>query len=206
MRKKSTPDSSPAEAIAHLGRADPVMRRLIRKFGSCTMHRRRPRFESLVQTIIGQQLSGKAADTIYGRVRALCGGGRLTVKSLSGVSDAGLRQAGMSQAKVRSLRDLMQKVENKSLNLSRLSRLSDDEVMSALMEVKGIGPWSAQMFLMFVLHRPDVFAGSDLGIRNAVQRLYSKGSRVPDAEALSERWRPYRTIACWYLWRSLENR
>jgi len=206
MREKPPVDSPMAEAVAHLERADAVMRRLIRKFGPCTMNRRRPHFESLVQTIVGQQLSGKAADMLYGRLKTLCGSRRLNVASFDKFTDADLRRAGLSWAKVRSLRDLVRKIESGSLNLKKFARSSDDEVAAALMQVKGIGPWSAHMFLMFVLHRPDVFAGSDLGIRNALQRLYGQRRRRPNFDAVSDRWRPYRSIACWYLWRSLENR
>jgi DNA-3-methyladenine glycosylase II len=163
-------------------------------------------FTALTHAIISQQLSSKAAGTIAGRFDALCGG-RPTPGGIAAVSDAQLRVVGLSGQKVRYVRDLCARVADGSLPLQRLDALADDQVIEALTQVKGIGRWTAEMFLMFRLHRPDVLPVGDLGIVKAVQRAY-RLRKTPDAarlEQIGEPWRPYRSVACWYLWASLDN-
>lgn len=162
-------------------------------------------FAHLARAIVYQQLSGKAAATIHGRVVATCGG-ELTPASLLAASDEALRAAGLSRQKLAYLKDLAARSASGELPVERLHELPDDEVIAALRAVKGCGLWTAQMFLMFRLGRPDVFPVHDLGIRKAVQKLFRLRALPPPAkmEKLAEPWRPYRTTASWYLWRSLE--
>jgi DNA-3-methyladenine glycosylase II len=190
-------------------RRDPVLAVLIRKWGPCGLAaaQRADHFSALVRAIAGQQLSTKAAATIHARLVALMPGGVAIPAALEALTDEQLRGAGMSRQKAASLRDLSAKVVSGALNLDALPTMTDEEVISILVQVRGIGRWSAEMFLMFRLHRPDVLPVGDLGIVNAVQKVYGLRKR-PTAERilkLGEAWRPYRSIASWYLWRSLEN-
>ncbi len=171
-------------------------------------------FRALTRAIVGQQLSTKAAATIYARFAGLCGGGRRggpggrpTPQAVMRVSDAELRAVGLSGQKLAYIRDLSARVLDGSLNLRSLDALADDEVITALTAVKGVGRWTAEMFLIFRLQRPDVLPLGDLGILKAVQRAYGLRS-MPSPRRLTrigESWRPYRSIACWYLWQSLDN-
>ena len=163
-------------------------------------------FRALVHAIIAQQLSTKAAATIERRVSALFPA-PASPEALASVTDTQLRAAGMSVQKIRYLRDLCARVREGSLDLTRLPELPDEDVIAALTQVKGIGRWTAEMFLMFRLHRPDVLPLGDLGIVKAVQRAYGL-RKVPSPDRLrrfGEPWRPYRSVACWYLWASLDN-
>jgi DNA-3-methyladenine glycosylase II len=185
-----------------------VMGALIRRHGACGLAdaQHTDPFTALTHAIISQQLSSKAAATIAGRFDALFGG-RPTPRGIAAVSDAQLRVVGLSGQKVRYVRDLCARVDDGSLPLQRLDALADDQVIDALTQVKGIGRWTAEMFLMFRLHRPDVLPVGDLGIVKAVQRAY-RLRKTPDAarlEQIGEPWRPYRSVACWYLWASLDN-
>jgi DNA-3-methyladenine glycosylase II len=207
-----TPVKASPKAIATLRDADPVMARLIEQNGAVVrrdLKRERPgdAYGTLVRAIVGQQLSSKAAATIYGRVLELFKGHTPTPKQLLKVAPDKLRAAGLSRAKVDYLRDLAQHVEDGELELERLDDLSDEEVTEQLTAVKGIGDWSAHMFLMFHLGRPDVLPVGDLGIRNAVKAQY-RLRKLPDPkrmEKIAKPWRPYRTLACLYLWSSLDN-
>ena len=203
-----TPDEY-ARARRILIRRDPILAPIIRRF-----HDRRlidapavDPFSALVRTIVGQQLSTKAAATIHRRLLELMPDGIATPGALDALTDAQLRQVGMSRQKSAYVRDLSAKAASGELHLDRLAEMTDDQVIEALTKVKGLGRWSAEMFLMFRLRRPDVLPVDDLGIVNAIHRLYKLRKR-PDAKRirrLGESWRPYRTVACWYLWRSLEN-
>ena len=203
-----TPDEY-ARARRILIRRDPILAPIIRRF-----HDRRlidapavDPFSALVRTIVGQQLSTKAAATIHRRLLELLPDGIATPGALDALTDAQLRQVGMSRQKSVYVRDLSAKAASGELHLDRLAEMTDDQVIEALTKVKGLGRWSAEMFLMFRLRRPDVLPVDDLGIVNAIHRLYKLRKR-PDAKRirrLGEAWRPYRTVACWYLWRSLEN-
>jgi DNA-3-methyladenine glycosylase II len=191
----------------HIARRDPAMRAVIRAVGEIELPRRRRRFESLVRAIIAQQLSTAAARTIYDRVRQLCGGA-LVVERLDRLPDAELRAAGLSAAKLRSVRDLSEHCASGQVRLGRMHRLGDEAVVGELTQVFGIGRWSAEMFLIFVLTRPDVFPAGDLGIQKGFQKAYELRS-LPTVErmlAVTEAWRPYRTVGAWYLWRLLDLR
>jgi DNA-3-methyladenine glycosylase II len=189
-------------------RRDPVLAALIKKHGPCGLAaaQRADHFTALVRAITGQQLSTKAAATIFARLAALMPGG-VTAEALTAVTDDQLRAVGMSRQKGAYFRDLSEKVLSGALPLDSLDAMSDDEVIAALTQVKGIGRWSAEMFLMFRLHRPDVLPVDDLGIVNAIWRVY-RLRKKPTADRirkLGEAWRPYRSVASWYLWRSLDN-
>lgn len=195
------------KALAHLRQADPVLQKVIEQVGPCRL---RPltdgsHFEFIARSIIYQQLSTKAAATIHGRVQALCGG-VLTAEPLSGVADEALRGAGLSRQKLGYLRDLSARAADGRLDTKHFPDLPDEEITKQLVQVKGVGVWTAQMFLMFKLGRPDVLPVLDLGIRKGVQRAY-RLRKLPDAkriEKIAAPWAPYRTIGSWYMWRVLE--
>lgn len=163
-------------------------------------------FGALVRTITAQQISTRAAATIHGRLIALMPAGA-EPQALLALTDDQLRQAGLSRQKTMYVRDLAAKAASGELPLHTLHELSDEDVVEAIIKVKGLGRWSAEMFLMFRLRRPDVLPVDDLGIVTAIQRLYGLRKRPkPDRiRKIGEAWRPYRTVACWYLWRSLEK-
>jgi DNA-3-methyladenine glycosylase II len=191
-----------------LARRDPILRDLMRRHGPCGLaeSQHTDPFVALLRAIISQQLSTKAAATIAGRVEALLDG-RPRPSAVAGVTDAQLRAAGLSGQKVSYVRDLCGRIEDGTLPLKALDRMTDDHVIESLTQVKGIGRWTAEMFLMFRLHRPDVLPVGDLGIVNAVQRAYRLRTVPSPARLLrlGESWRPYRSVACWYLWASLDN-
>ena len=196
-----------------LAKSDPVMGKLVERIGEMDMQRRRrgrPKgdaYATLVRAIVGQQLSTKAAFTIHGRILELFGGENPSPQALLDVDEADLRSAGLSGRKVEYLRDLARHVLDGSLEVDRLDDLSDDEVIAEIIAVRGLGEWSAHMFLMFHLERPDVLPTGDLGIRKAAQVEYGlAGMPKPDElTAIAEPWRPRRTLACLYLWESLAN-
>jgi DNA-3-methyladenine glycosylase II len=198
-----------ARARRVLLRRDPVLAALIRRQGPCGLAaaRRADHFSALVRAITFQQLSTKAASTIYNRMAALMPDGTPTPEGFAALSDDRLRGAGMSRQKIAYLRDLCEKVASKKIDLDALDALSDEEVVAALVTVKGIGRWSAEMFLIFRLLRPDVLPVGDLGIVTAMQKAYKLRKRpTPERmRKIAEAWRPYRSIASWYLWRSLDN-
>ena len=194
------------DAVAHLKRVDPILGAVIDRVGMYSVSRRPDRFHALVQAIIFQQLAGRAAQTIFDRFVNLVGGGSFpTPEKLLEASDEVMRSAGLSRGKMSYIRDLATHVNNRTLNFHRHSRMTDDEIIADLTKVRGIGRWTAEMFLMFNLHRPDVLPVDDLGVRNAVGRLYAMSEPPPPKELreFGERWRPYRTVASWYLWQSL---
>jgi DNA-3-methyladenine glycosylase II len=198
-----------ARARRLLLRRDPVLAAVIRAHGPCRLAeaQRADHFSALVRAITFQQLSTKAASTIYGRLGALMPGGTPTGEALASLTDEQMRAAGMSRQKAAYLRDLCGKVMTGALDLDALESRPDEEVIAALVQVKGIGRWSAEMFLMFRLHRPDVLPVGDLGIVTAIQRVYGLRKKpTPDRiRRIGDAWRPYRSVASWYLWRSLEG-
>jgi DNA-3-methyladenine glycosylase II len=207
MRDSVTPEDYD-RARRLLLRRDPVLAALIRKHGACGLAsaQRADHFSALVRAITGQQLSTRAASTIYARLAALMPGG-VTPGTLAALADEQMRGVGMSRQKITYFRDLCEKALTGQVPLDALDALSDDAVIAALTQVKGIGRWSAEMFLMFRLHRPDVLPVDDLGIVNAVMNVYRLRKR-PTADRIrkiGEPWRPYRSVASWYLWRSLDN-
>jgi DNA-3-methyladenine glycosylase II len=200
------------DPMEQLRRSDPVMRRLIKEHGPLDdEERRRGRplepYGALVRSIVGQQLSTKAARTIYERLTALFDGRTPRPAELLAADPEEVRSAGLSRPKVGYLRSLAEHVESGELELDRLSELSDEEVSAQLTAVKGLGQWTADMFLIFHLGRPDVLPVGDLGVRRAVERAYGL-PELPDAAQLTEiaePWRPNRSLASLYLWRSLDN-
>jgi DNA-3-methyladenine glycosylase II len=193
------------EATRHLSKADPRLAAVIREVGPHGLVARRGRYASLCRSIVGQQLSTKAAATIYTRFKTACGGW-VTPARVSALSDAELRGTGFSRSKVASVRDLTQAVEEGRLHLGRLARLDDEAIASQLLPIRGIGPWSVDMFLMFVLARPNVLPVGDLGIQNGLARLYGLRERPTPVRmvALTRSWQPYRSVGSWYLWRGLD--
>lgn len=179
---------------------------LIKKWGSCTIKpiKKSLYFEDLVDAICSQQLSGKAAKTIFGRVKTSLT--KITPENIISKSDQELRDCGLSWQKVSYVKDLAMKVKEGKLHINNLNKFSDEDVVKELIAVKGIGRWTAEMFLMFSLARPDIFPVDDLGINKAIYKIEKKETSKEDKLKFSERWRPYRTVASWYLWRSLENR
>jgi 3-methyladenine DNA glycosylase/8-oxoguanine DNA glycosylase len=180
---------------------------LIKKWGSCTI-KISPKsryFTDLVESIANQQLSGKAAATIFGRVKVLCDG-KIEPEIILKLSEAELRKAGLSFAKIRYIKDLAVRAKDGQLSLGSLNKLSDEEVIEKLVMVKGIGRWTAEMFLMFSLARPDIFPVDDLGIKKGFEKVTGKDFDKDKSFKFALRsWAPYRTVASWYLWRSLEN-
>jgi DNA-3-methyladenine glycosylase II len=201
-----------SEADQHLRSVDHVMRRIIDERGPIDpdADRRGSRpdpYEALARAIIGQQLSTKAARSIWERLVEILGGTFPEPSGLLAVDAEAIRGAGLSRSKVNFLRDLAERVEDGRLDLERLIELPDEDVVATLTEIKGVGPWTAEMFLIFHLGRPDVMSAGDLGIRRAVQIEYGL-DELPgptDLERIAEPWRPHRTLACLYLWRSLDN-
>ena len=196
------------KAIDHLKAADPVMRRIIEAVGSYKISYREPEFESLVRSIVYQQLSGKAAGTIYGRLEAAAArGGKVRPLAILKLGEEGLRPLGLSTQKARYLMDLAEKTLARKVRFSNLGEMEDEAVIEHLTQVKGVGVWTVHMFLMFALRRNDVLPVGDLGIRNAMIKAYGlEASPLPaQMEEIAAAWRPYRTIACWYLWRSLDG-
>jgi DNA-3-methyladenine glycosylase II len=196
-----------SKAIEHLQRADAVIGRIIQTVGPYRIEHREPNFETLVQSIVYQQLSGKVAQVIFGRLAAAAGD-PVTAEAVLRLRPARMRKLGLSQQKTAYIRDLARLTRAGEVDFSALPSLDDGEVTERLTRVKGIGIWTAQMFLIFALRRPDVLPAGDLGIRAAVRKAYGLEELPPPAEV--ERrgacWRPYATVASWYLWRSLESK
>lgn len=198
-----------ARARRVLMRRDRVLGAAIKEIGPCLMAdgQRRDHLTALTGSIVSQQLSTKAAATIFGRFRALFPEDQpLSASAIVALDDPTLRSVGLSGQKVRYVRDLCERILDGRLQLDEIESLDDEAVIARLTEVKGFGRWTAEMFLMFRLHRPDVLPVDDLGIVNAVQRLYKLRTKPTPKKltALGEAWRPYRSVASWYLWQSLK--
>ena len=221
MPKKLTP-AVLKRAVEHLKASDPVLREIIERVGPPKIPQREATFANVARSIAFQQLNGKAATTIFERLLKECltsnGSGSkeaptiagdwsaLTPDAILSLTDAQMRAIGFSRAKASYLRDLAAKTRSGLLNFAELPTMSDENVIEHLTQVKGIGVWSAQMFLMFALRRPDVMPTLDFGINNAIKRAYRKRKLPKPKQVLkiAEAWRPYRTAACWYLWRSMD--
>lgn len=181
---------------------------LIEKYGECSIKKslKTNYFRILVESIANQQLSGKAASTIFARFDKLCNG-KIIPEVILGLPDDQLRQTGFSSPKVKYIKDLAQKADTKQINLRKLDSLSNEEVIAELTKVKGIGRWTAEMFLMFSLARPDVFPVDDLGIKKGFEKVTgNKFDKEKSFKFANKHWAPFRTMASWYLWRSLENK
>ena len=210
MDPRSLTPEGYARARRVLMRRDSVLGAAIKRIGPCALAERQQadHLSALVGAIVSQQLSTKAAATIFGRLLALFERGRIpNAAAIGSLSDEALRGVGLSGQKVGYLRDLCARIADGRMNLDDLAALPDEQVIDRLTSVKGFGRWTAEMFLMFRLHRPDVLPAGDLGIVNAVQRLYRLRKR-PDAKRIlrmGEAWKPYRSVASWYLWQTLRG-
>jgi DNA-3-methyladenine glycosylase II len=193
-------------AVDHLMEADPVLAAIIEKVGPCNLVPREPTFETLARSITFQQLSGKAAGTIFARLKKAVGR-RFTAAAFLRLTEEELRGCGLSRQKAAALRDLAGHVASRRIIFKQLPKLSDEDIIRLLSQVRGVGVWTAQMFLMFALERPNVLPTGDLGIRNAIWKAYGLEAAPKPLEIakLAERWHPHCTVACWYLWRSLDG-
>ncbi|MCI0353092.1 MAG: DNA-3-methyladenine glycosylase [Acidobacteriales bacterium] len=193
------------KAITHLKASDPVLAAIIARVGPYRMTYREPAFATLVRSIVFQQLNGKAASKIAERL-VQAAGGELTPEALTRMTDAQFRAAGISPQKLRYLRDLAQRTASGEIDFAKLPGLSDAEVIEHLTRVKGVGIWTAQMFLMFALRRANIMPTNDLGVLMAIRKHYRK-RKLPKPQhvlKLAKNWAPYCSVACWYLWRSMD--
>lgn len=197
------------KAVGHL-KKDPILSKIIYKYGILNYQPTDNLFDSIVYSIIEQQLSGKAADTIYKRFLTLFPKDKFTAELILATPLESLRGIGTSWAKARSLHDLAQKHLDGTLALNKLDKMTDEEVIEHLTKVKGIGRWTAEMKLMFALQRPDILPLDDVGIQNAFVRHYGLNRKHKSLQTKMQKialpWKPYRTVACWYLWKSLDNK
>ncbi len=193
------------KAVLHLRAADPVLAAIIERVGPCKMEFGEPTFHSLAESILYQQLNGKAAATIFDRFTALAGD-PLTPEGILKLSDGQMREVGLSRQKTAYLRDLAEKTKGGLLEFERMAEMSEEEVIAHLTQVKGVGVWTAHMFLIFTLRRPDILPTGDYGVQAAIKKHYRKRKwPKPDVmQKIAKSWAPYRSVACWYLWRSLD--
>jgi DNA-3-methyladenine glycosylase II len=193
-------------AVRHLRRRCPVMRQVVRAVGPCTMKVRRERFGMLARSILFQQISGHAATAILNRLVGSLPEAKLTAAGLARLSDEDFRAAGVSGQKTRYLRSLAELTLDGKVKLTGLGKWSDEQIVDELIQVKGVGVWTAQMFLMFALGRPDVLPWDDLGVRQAIRNLYGLAElpKRDECERVAAPWRPFASVASWYCWRSLE--
>jgi DNA-3-methyladenine glycosylase II len=193
------------KAVNHLKKSDPILRAIIERVGPCRMEFGVPQFCSVAEAIVYQQLNGRAAVTIFNRFAELAGD-PLTPEGILKLTDEQLRSVGLSKQKSAYLKDLAKKTSDGLLNFARLPEMTDDEVIEHLTQVKGIGEWTAHMFLMFSLRRPNVLPTGDYGVQVAIRKHYKKRKlpKPKDMEKIARAWEPYRSVACWYMWRSLD--
>lgn len=196
-------------SVRYLKRVDPVLARVIEQVGPCRIQLRTDgtHFQALARAIVFQQLSGKAAGTIYSRFNALYPDTLPHPEAVLATTDEQLRAVGLSRQKIGYMRDLSLKVTTGDLPLDAVEHMADDDLIAHLVQVKGIGRWTAQMFLMFRLGRPDVLPELDLGIQNAIRKAYRMRKRPTPKQVkrIGAKWSPHSSVASWYLWRSLEN-
>ena len=197
------------KALTHLRKGDPVLSAILDSVGAYRIEYRDPDFDTLVRSIVYQQLSGRVARVIFERLQsaACVNGERLNPERILRLRPAKMRRLGVSPQKTEYIRDLARRTFKGQIDFSTLASLADEEVIEALTQVKGIGVWTAQMFLIFALRRPNILPVGDLGIRVAMKRAYSLPDLPPPAEMkkIAAPWEPYCSVACWYLWRSLDN-
>jgi DNA-3-methyladenine glycosylase II len=193
------------EPIHHLKRSDPILSEIIERVGEYAIQFRDPDFETLVKSIVYQQLSGRVASVIFERL-AKAAGGKITPENILKLRPARMRTVGLSTQKTAYIRDLARHTRDGKVVFGELDGLSDQEVIDRLTRVKGIGVWTVHMFLIFALRRVDILPTGDLGIRNAIRNAYGLAElpSLAEMERMADRWRPYCTVASWYLWRSLE--
>jgi DNA-3-methyladenine glycosylase II len=206
--KKLLASEMRVDPVKYLSRVDPQLEVVINTIGKYSIRLRTDAFQSLVESIIYQQLAGSAANVIYTRFIKYYNNMMPTPLDIISTPDTELKsKIGLSRKKVQYLKDLATKIAERKLNLNLLTTLSDEEVVNQLIQVKGIGRWTAEMFLIFCLGRPDVLPVTDLGIRKAMHNIYSLSELPKPAEmlAIAQPWRPHRTVATWYLWKSLSK-
>src|SRR6266498_3796923 len=193
------------KAILHLKKSDPVLRAIIERIGPCRMEFGEPKFHSLAEAIIYQQLNSKAAVTIFKRFAAIAGN-PLTPEGILKLTPEQMRAVGLSKQKSSYLLDMSERAHRGDLDFSRLAEMSDEQVIEHLTQVKGVGVWTAHMFLMFTLRRPDILPTGDYGVQAAIKKHYKKRNwpKLAVMEKIAKPWAPYRSIACWYLWKSLD--
>ena len=193
------------KAILHLKKSDPLLAAIIKQVGPCRIEFGDPTFHSLAESILYQQLNGSAAATILNRFTALAGD-PLTPPGILKLTDAQMREVGLSRQKTSYLRDLAEKTQAGLLEFERMPEMTEEEVIAHLTQVKGVGVWTAHMFLMFTLRRPDILPTGDYGVQAAIKKHYKKRKWPKPAimEKIARPWSPYRSIACWYLWKSLD--
>jgi len=193
------------KALNHLKKSDPVLAAIIASGCPFKPSYHEPTFRALVRSIVFQQLAGAAARTIFNRLEAACNGD-ITPASILKLSDAQLRAVGLSKQKLSYVRSLAELTQGGEIVFEKLGGMEDEDIIEHLTRVKGIGRWTAQMFLMFALRRPDVMPHVDLGINSAIKKHYRKRKlKPPHIDKIAKTWQPYRSIACWYLWRSLDG-
>jgi DNA-3-methyladenine glycosylase II len=205
MRRTRMQKANHDAATQHLKKSDPILAAIIERVGPCAMQFGEPTFHALAESILYQQLNGKAAATIFDRFTALAGD-PLTPKGILKLTDAQMRAVGLSRQKTAYLRDLAEKTQAGLLEFERMRDMSEEEVIEHLTQVKGVGVWTAHMFLMFTLRRPDILPTGDYGVQAAIKKHYKK-RKWPKPNVMTKiarTWSPYRSIACWYLWRSLD--
>jgi DNA-3-methyladenine glycosylase II len=192
-------------AVRHLKQSDPVLRAIIERVGPCRMEFAAAEFHSLAEAIVYQQLNGKAAFTIFKRFAALAGE-PLTPQGILKLSEAEMRGVGLSKQKSAYLKDMAERAARGELQFSRLADMTDEQVIEHLTQVKGVGVWTAHMFLMFSLRRPNILPTGDYGVQAAIKKHYRKRKlpKPSQMEKIARAWEPYRSIACWYLWKSLD--
>jgi DNA-3-methyladenine glycosylase II len=196
------------EALSHLKCCDPVLGRLIEAVGPYAIEFIEPDFEALVRAIVLQQLSGKVAAIIFGRLRAAAGNGRVTPEGVLKLRPSKMRALGLSQRKIEYIRGLAREARSGELDFAAFASMPDQAIEERLTSIKGIGAWTVHMFLIFALRRHDVLPTGDLGIRAAVRKVYGLVELPTPAEVneMGRKWRPWCTVASWYLWRSLEDK
>ena len=194
-------------AVRHLKKADPVLCAIIERIGPYRIEYDEPRFHSLAEAIVYQQLNGRAAFTIFKRLTDLAGD-PLTPEGILKLTEAQMRGVGLSKQKLSYLRDLAEKAHSGQVDFARLPDLPDEEVIKQLTQIKGIGVWTAHMFLMFALRRPNVLPTGDYGVQMAIRKHYRKRKlpKPKDMEKIARSWEPYRSVACWYLWKSMDTK
>jgi 3-methyladenine DNA glycosylase/8-oxoguanine DNA glycosylase len=192
-------------AVRHLKQSDPILRAIIDRIGPCRMEFGPPEFHSLAEAIVYQQLNGKAAVTIFKRFSDVAGD-PVTPQGILKLTETQMRQVGLSKQKSSYLRDMAEKAAQGLLDFSRLGEMTDEEVIEHLTQVKGVGVWTAHMFLMFTLRRPNILPTGDYGVQVAMKKHYKKRKlpKPQQMEKIARAWEPYRSIACWYLWKSLD--
>ena len=205
MIKRIESEQDMARAAKHLKNADPILAAIIKDTERYRLKRGASHFEFLVGTVVSQLLSTKAAATIFGRLKTALNGQPFNHQAMAKISDDQILSAGLSRAKLKCIRTICTALETGELSFRKLSRMEDGPAMDYMTAIKGIGPWTARIFLMFDLKRADLFAAGDKGLETAIYLLYGTGKKKLDLEKIAAPWSPYRTVACWYLWRHLHS-